>query len=387
MWQILLQAGVGGRSTLDGLTILLLGLGSIIAFGLWAWWLTKREKKPFGEVLSVMAVHQNESIFVFIVMAIFFSEAVLAASVTPPGETPPPPLARFISHTVISICGAVASVTLIRDMASAFEKGLDWKSRIARTFVLSGVFILAIGIPIANAALIAAGLGEDLEFRLFLVDKFFFWVSEEEFLAEVRFYGGGYDYQSWSNLSYIMKTTAVLTMVHMLITIIEGFRNVSSEDRRRILFDNPYLTPEDKEKEEKQKAREEAKKGAEGSTFGEQRAMDKVDENLKFLLHRCDYTKSEELDPVLKAAKNNLYKAIKSASDRIYLAVKIAELRTEATAMDNRTDLSEDTRKTLKAELRTKIRTLFENKPKPASGKQEDLGLGVQLKGGNRTKK
>ncbi len=359
--------------------ILLLGLGSLISFAIWAWWLTKREKKPFGEVMSVMAVHQNESIFVFMTVLIFFAEAIVAASVHPPGEVPAPPLGRFLSHIIISTVGTVASVTLIKDIASVFEPKLDWVSRFARIFVVGGVGMFAVGTPLANGMLIAAGLGEDLKFYLFLLDYFTFGVSDEDFAyVVVTKYGGSPSYSSWSSMSYVLKTSVVMMFCHMAIPILEGFRNISSPERRSILFRNPYITDKEIEDAKKKAEREKKNKDDSAATEGEKRYAEKLDENLLFLLQRLRYNKDDDAIPGILKECNKILDKLPTTELKIKLASRIGALVNECKTLDGE-KLEKVEREEKKSKLKRKIRALFENDPK--ADKIENKGFGLTLKG------
>lgn len=367
--------------------ILLLGLGSLITFGLWAWYITKREKKDFGEIMSILAANKSESIFVGIVILIFFSEAVLAASVHPPGEMPPPPLARFLSHLSISIVGTVASVAFVKEIASIFEKGLDAASIVVRIFIVAGIAILALGVPLGNAMLIAAGLGEDMKFYLFCMDYLTLGVDDTDFYLIVAKYGGNSSYQSWGAMSYVMKTTIFLTMSHILISIIEGLRNVSSKQRRSLLFapakseegddKDKKKKKEEKTPEQKRKERKERDEDYE-MTKGEERTVDELEENLEFLLGRMKYEKGEKMDNMVDTASKALY-SIKRAEDRVRFCGKIATIVADCKTTDKDKSLSEEEKKNKKHKQRTKIRALFEGAPD--APKLEDRGLGCTLQG------
>ena len=365
--------------------ILLLGLGSLISFFIWAWYLTRREKKPFGEVLSLMAVHQNESIFVAVVIIIFFAEAVLAASVHAPGEMLTPPLPRFISHVIISVCGTVASVTFIKDFASVFEPKLDWASRIARTIIVGGISLLALGIPLGNAVLISAGLGEDLKFYLFVVDYFNPFIDDYEFNAIVRHYGGPINYQSWGAMSYVLKTTCFLTACHVIMSVVEGARNMGSPERRKKLFSNPYEEPKKEEYGKDIDKKKEDRKERDDSyapTPGEKRAEEALEENLRKLLSRIRY-RDEELEEKVKKARSILYdtKVCPKAEHRVKLSAMIMNLVNQTKQLDLDKSLSKEDKADKNNRLKSKIRRLFASSPKATE--IDKMGLGMMLKGDN----
>lgn len=382
-----------GEAFLDRTTITVVGLATILAFMVWAWYITRREKKPFGEIISVMLVHHRESLFIGVVLVIYLAEAMLAASVHPANQTLPNPLARFISHFAISITGMAASVSFVRECAAVFEPKIDAGSIAARSVVAIISLILAWTIPVLNATLIAAGLGEDLKFSLFMADYFFFWISQEEFQRMVTYYGGALDYRSWAGMSYVLKTTIGLTGVHMFITIQEGFQNLSDKVRRQWLFTNPYMTEEDRKaaikKAEDDKKREERKENKDGAsaTSGENRKLNEAEENIKYILKRFNYD-GDDLTRVFKEATKALWETIQNRSqvDALTVSTKISELVNKFKELDKRTDITDGERERQNNELLHRTRTLFEKSPKPDSKKVEDVGLGIQLKG-NKGKK
>jgi uncharacterized protein YxeA len=367
-------------------TILLLGLGTLLAFGVWAWYLVKRENKPFGEIFNIMLVHQNESILVGLTLLIFFAEAVLAATVHPPGEIPPPPFARFVSHLAISVAGITANVTLMKQFARIFEPNIDAVSRTARVVLTFSLFIMAAGIPIVNCMLISAGLGQDLKFNLFVMDWNPF-VSEEYYRAEIlRFGGDPTTYRPWAAMSYAMKTTVAMTLIHVNVGFVMGLYNLASQDRRQLVFSNPYAKEEKKEAkddkkkesdEDKRKRREEQQ--AYDEMPAEERHREEATNNIVYLLRRMRYDKEKDVKHLADLATKALY-SIKLPADRVKMAARIAALRTECATFDaKKKSMSEDDKANGAAKLRKKIRNLFESSP--SATKFEEKGLGVTLKG------
>lgn len=365
-------------------TILLLGLGTLLAFGAWAYYLVKREKKPFGEIFNVMLVHQNESILVAVTLLIFFAEAVLAATVHPPGEIPPPPFARFISHLAISIVGITANVTLMKQFARVFEPKIDAVSRFARVLLTGSLFLMATGIPLANCVLISAGLGQDLKLELFLMSWNPFVTSYELSAVIQKFGGDPTQYRPWAAMSYAMKTTVVMTVLHTWVGVIMGLYNLASQERRKEVMSNPYA-PKDEKKddkkdkktdEEKRKEREERKEYE--PMEGEKRADEESESNLIYLLRRMRYEGSD-LDKMVKLASKAHY-SMANSGERIRFAARIAAMRDECETFDKKKgSLGEAEKSAQAAVLRKKIRVLFESSPSAA--KERDRGLGITLQG------
>ena len=97
---------------------MIFGISVIVIFGFWLKKLTKKyEDLTIGEILSMVIVHESETVFMFVTIFINLSEAILAASITPTGETPPNPLSRFLSHTLISSGAIAAGIALFRTVS------------------------------------------------------------------------------------------------------------------------------------------------------------------------------------------------------------------------------------------------------------------------------
>lgn len=347
---------------------LILGSVAIVGFGLWAWYLTKKHNKPIGEILATLAVKGSESYFVVFVILIFVMEALVAATLTPPGENAPNPLARWGSHMLISMGGAIASVTFTRDVAAIFEKGIDGVDRFVRFCIVFIVFGLAFGIPIGNIMLIAAGAGEDLQLQLYSYANNPF-VSNEEWQQALSFYELPHNYSAWGGMSYILKTTVILTGIHVTVSILEALRNMSSKERRGMIFGT-------KEQEKEREKKEEDKKDEKKDDKKEDKKEEPLEVNLKHLLRRMGYDEKDELDKMIKLASTKLY-SIKDRDLQAHMAIRLGKLVNESRDID---DISDDNKKQReKGALRKRIREFFSNSPKESD--KNEMGLGISLKG------
>lgn len=373
-------------------TVFILAGATLAAFIAWAYYATKRENKPFGEVWNVMVVHQVESFLVVVTLMLFLAEAVLAATVHPPGEFPPPAIARFLSHFTISLAGMAANITLMKQFARIFEKDIDRVSLVARILLVFSLGMLAVGVPIMNGLFIAAGMGEDLKFYLFLQDFFNPFCSDSELADMVIKYGGNpSEYRTYGAMPYALKVNVGLMYVHIFIAIIAGLFNLASQDRRKLVFSNPYQKKEegggkekkgdnksDEEKREERRKRDEEYKGMPG----EERHREMAEENLLYLLRRMRYEPGKQLDRLLDDATEALY-AMRKHEHRIKMAARIASLRSECETFDSQKKSMSNADKDSGAEkLRKKIRKLFESSP--SESRVENQGLGVTLKGGKK---
>ncbi len=362
--------------TMDAGIIIILGLLAVAGLGLWLWSLKRKyPKMPLGEILSMVFVKDSETIFVISTILINFSEAVMAASIHPVGETPPNPLARILSHTLISFVAISAGVTLIRDMAKIFVKNIDGAQRTGRVFKVVLVLAAALGLPIVNMYIIANGLHESVPLGLFMASWNPF-VSSEELAVAVAYYGLPPNYAFWDGLSYVMCTTVALTGTHMLLVGIEGFNNMDSTNKVRY---DAMFQGIDHEPEKKDDKKRDDKKGGEKPKDddvmpAEERMIEKVSDNVVFLLKRVGYS-GEQLEHIRVTATGKIDKM--GLSDQGKMSERLAQLVNSARTIDTQ-QLKDEDKKAKKKELEAKIRSIFGDSPKlPDINKR---GLGITLK-------
>jgi hypothetical protein len=363
----------------NGMLIIFFGLLAIAALVFWMWRLRKKyPKMPMGEILSMVFVKDSETIFIFSCILINFSEAVMAASIHPAGETPPNPLARILSHGLISFVAISAGVTLIRDMAKIFVKKIGTSQVVARLFKVILVTTAAIGLPIVNMYLIANGLNESIALSLFMASWNPF-VSDAQLAQVLTFYNLPPNYSYWDGLSYVMSTTVALTGAHMLLVGIEGFNNMDSTNKVRFnkMFegledDNEKGEKDDKGKDKGDKGKDDKEKDI---MEAEKRLLEKVKDNLSYLLRRVGYS-GEGLTQNRDTAAGKLDKMV--LQEQAKMAERIAQLVNASKTLDSQTDLKDEEKKKKKKEIEDKIRSLFGNSPKEAD--LEKRGFGITLK-------
>lgn len=364
----------------NGLLIVFFALLAIAGLVLWFWRLKKKyPKMPLGEILSMVFVKDSETIFIISCILINFSEAVMAASIHPVGETPPNPIARFLSHGLISFVAISAGVTLIRDMAKIFVKKIGATQIIARTLKVLLVTTAALGLPVVNMYLISNGLHESVPLSLFMASWNPF-ISDTELAKALIMYDLPPNYSFWDGLSYVMSTTVCLTGAHMLLVGIEGFNNMDSTNKVRYnkMFEG---IPDEEEKEgEKDKDKGEKDKGDKDKgdkdiMDAEKRLIEKVKDNLSFLLRRVGYS-GEGLTQNRDTAAGKLDKMV--LQEQAKMAERLAILVNAAKTLDNQTDLKDDEKKKKKKEIEDKIRSLFGNSPKETD--LDKRGFGITLK-------
>lgn len=343
-----------GQNLFADWTVMVLGAVTLALIGGWIWLVTRKSKASAGEVVATLMVTKNETIFMVIITLIYIAEAMLAATVHPEGQIAPHPMARFITHLGISVAGLVANLTLVRDIASIAEKGVDPASRVFRFGVMMGVAFLSLAIPYYNAELISSGIGEDIPFQLYIY-SLYPGVSSEEINSIAEAYGYSTPYNAWAALSYVMKTTWRLTVIHLVLSGVEAFRNMSSKERRGMLFlteaQRAEIYGEEEEAEEEDKDKKKKKKKDKKK---DKEDDDIISKNIEFLLRRVGYS-GDKLTSQTKLAVQRLSKL--DEEKNFAVAGSILDLKAKAEKIDKETDKDRKAKK--KETLLQDIRTLF----------------------------
>ena len=107
----------------------------------------------------------------------------------------------------------------------------------------------------------------------------------------------------------------------------------------------------------------------------EKRLLEKVKDNLSFLLRRVGYS-GESLNQNRDTATGKLDKMV--LQEQAKMAERISQLVNAARTRDAQTNLKDDEKKKQKKELETKIRELFGNSPKDPN--LDKRGFGITLK-------
>ena len=225
-------------------------LGCALLGGMIYWFreLQKKQGRPIGEILTIGAVTQIETLLMFLTMITYGSEAMTAANVSVEGHVMPNIMARMALHMVISFVGWLCEVTLARDLASVFEKGLDSGSRIARIALALFVILFTIKVPLWNLELIAANLGQDATFGLYLY-SLVPWHSAKDVSDLCVLYGYPANYSPWANLEPILRASFIATYVTVGLAAIAGLRNIGSKERRSLVFGTLMKGSDDKKKD------------------------------------------------------------------------------------------------------------------------------------------
>lgn len=324
-------------------------------------WLAYKEKRPLGEVASLKAVTNNETILMFASFITYTSESMTAANVSTGDHIMPNIFARMLLHFVISFVGWVCELTLMRDIGSLFESGLDRKSLFARCALVFLVAFFAIRVPFWNLELIAANLGQSVTYDLFIYSLLPDWWTGE--MTEY-YVSAGYpaNYYPWGNLEPILQASIVATYVTLGLAFIAGLRNISSPDRRSILFG---AKKEEEKKDESKDKKEEAKNKAEAG-------KPQLEKLLKFYGYE-----DSELQSKLEAAYTILA-GITDTSKQGKIGIRSVQLVDKIAKIKDTKYSSEGAKKDAEDKLKEEIKVFFGN-----SHKIEDpakAGLSTTLK-------
>lgn len=352
-------------------------LGCALLGGMIYWFreLQKKQGRPIGEILTIGAVTQIETLLMFLTMITYGSEAMTAANVSVEGHVMPNIMARMALHMVISFVGWLCEVTLARDLASVFEKGLDSGSRIARIALALFVILFTIKVPLWNLELIAANLGQDATFGLYLY-SLVPWHSAKDVSDLCVLYGYPANYSPWANLEPILRASFIATYVTVGLAAIAGLRNIGSKERRSLVFGTLMKGSDDKKKDTGgTKGKEQKKEEAE-------KAKDALRRNLEFLIKRIGYKDSDKIESLTeKAYANYTRRHTADMGVEAAMAARIATLVTGAQSIDSGTykigSITYNDKKAANDALIEAIMKLFGNSPNEA--KIEEKGLGVTL--------
>lgn len=347
-----------GNNSLVGIILGVLLFGAMFGYLLW---LAYKEKRPLGEVASLKAVTNNETILMFASFVTYTSESMTAANVSTGDHIMPNIFARMLLHFVISFVGWVCELTLMRDIGSLFEKNLDTKSIMARVALVGLVAYFAVRVPFWNLELIAANLGQSVTYDLFIYSLLPDWWTGD---MTTYYVAAGYpaNYYPWGNLEPILQASIVATYVTLGLAFIAGLRNISSPDRRSILFGEKKESKENKEEEKKEEKKEDK------PTPGKP--------NLKKLLEFYGYT-GADLDSKLEAA----YKILADIQDKTKqgrLGIRATQLVDSISTIKETKYSSSTGRKDAETALREKIKEFFGNSHKIDDANK--AGLSTTLK-------
>ncbi len=364
----------------NNLVITILGLLTIGIIGYWLYRIDKAHPNmKLGEILAAKGVDNNETVFAIVIAGIFLSEAIFAATIHPKDEQQLSPVARFMAHFLISVAGTVASITAVRDIVAIFLPNISATRRFTSTVVALSVLLLSLIVPIINAMLIAGGLDEDVNLQLFLIDWF---NSDEVYKKACLYYGLTENYSSWGGMSYAMQATCAATAVHFSLTWIEGWRNINSPTRLRLLIERISAEEEEAAKILKDKAKpkadpEKKKPKADSEPMAAQeRHVEKIKDNLTFVLKRIGYS-DETLTKQVNSAAARL-DSIKESSAKFSMATRLASIVLESKTHDSRNWDDDGEKATNRKKIEKSIYAYFEGPIKEED--PDKKGLGITLK-------
>lgn len=350
---------------------MIFGISVIVIFGFWLKKLTKKyEDLTIGEILSMVIVHESETVFMFVTIFINLSEAILAASITPTGETPPNPLSRFLSHTLISSGAIAAGIALFRTVSGIFKPDMSAGQRVVKAVLALTLTIAALGIPYLNMRIIANGLHESLQLQLFVISINPF-ISTDTLIKTYIYYHLPATYDPWDGMSYVMCTTVSLTGVHLLMVLIEGLHVLDSSNvtRTKIVFGDRK-----KESVNKKEAKKENKEENDYEEKGEKRHNAKIETNIELCLKFLNYS-GDKLNNIKNTALGKLTQ-IDNTRTRAQLASRLANIVTEIATI--KSIGSADEKKKRKEKIEHNIIELFKGNPRETDGNK--VGFGIDVK-------
>lgn len=369
--------------------ILALGLACLAGLGYMFWSMNKKYPNlKKGEIMSALAVDEHETFFILFILLLGLGDGISAASAHPEGQQLQNPLARIILHVGMFGVESIASVTVVRDIASCFIKQ-EWRYRIWKIVGTLLVLAVAVGLPYLTLSLTASGLDADFAFDMwkYSIDPRISWDEYQSVVDQYGLAADGRPYRAYDHLPLQLKLGIGSAVVRALLLAIEGVRNVASPTRSRLLFKR--LEDEIKEEEARLKGeKEEAKKGDPASDTGDASGKSKeVPKNARFLLSRLEYSGSK-LDGFVSEAEKAIDR-IKDETEKGTMSARMAQLVSRANQI--KTITNADDKKAKNAELKKDIIKFFSGKvivdvdKRPAGVKQADYlkeaGLGLQVKG------
>lgn len=356
------------------LTIIFLVLFLALGGGLW-YMKRKYPEETLGEIISIIFQREIWTIQIATMFIIGLAEAGMAASFHITGQAETNPLIRFISHLTIAIvytAGQLSVAPAAVRMFSAFKE----KSYMKAFFHVCGFFttlIIALGLPVANLALIANGIGETDKLQIFW---YYIISNHDEFQAFLQMAGLPENYKPFGSISYVLATSSVLTLiVHPILGLSDSILTITHGGLRSSkLLANPVIKEKELSKDEKKKKTEEVKeaqKDVKDVLEEKKKASDDFMGNIEFLLTRLGYDKGRHA-----TAFNEQLRKVKTVMDGVkeektkgVYAEKIAKFRSSYVEMDK----NKNTSKEAYHKLDMEVFNMFQMSPKHG-------GYGVSLK-------
>jgi hypothetical protein len=342
-----------------------IGLASLIALIYLFWNLKKNNPdKKLGELLSRETIKNNEFILEAILMVLFLSEAMTAATVISGDQNQGFAFGRFLMHMSISFVGAVCAITLVRDIASMFEKKSHFGFYINNFLIAIILASIAFYVPFFNVQAIASNLNSSYEFQEWIYKWTHSDAAYNTYLIKHRF---PEIRDVFAEFETVLKVSIGQGVLHIAVTILLGLRATSTAGRLKALMDKEEEG--DKKKEEKKEEKNEDKSD-EKKKDPEKGLADLVE----FLLRRIGYSDTTKIANIITQVNGALEKL--SQTDRAVIGTNLGNLRIAAMKVDSTKDPTEKGK--AKASHKKDIVKIFTNKP--TESKPEDKGLGINVK-------
>lgn len=336
-----------------------------------------------GEVISSLAVDENEIIFICGIIGAGIGDAIIVASTHGANSVMMNPLGRIILHLSFFLVETVASITLVRDIASCFMKtAWRWRSWKIVTTILIGIAVFMI--PFWTLSIAASNLGADFEWDMW---KYSLSANATEWSNAIQYYkleANGVPYRAFDHVPVPLKLLLFSAGVRFLLLAIEGSRNVGSPARSRILFER--LEQEMADENERMAKKKEEKKD-EKKDEGKAEDKDQLKSNIKYCLNRLGYD-GPKLDQFIGLATKAL-DSIKEDSIKAGMSARMAQFVTRGSKIK----VMEGTAKAkANEELKKDIRDFFSgpvSPTRPTNMSDADYvkikGLGLSIKEGGKS--
>lgn len=366
----------------DDLVIILVGTAFLAAAIFGAWRLSKDLKgMDFGEATAALAVDKHETIFVLCLFMLFIFSAVTAASVRSVGEDALNPLARIGSHILFQVIVCVCTITLVRDFITLFAPYIPWRERLIRalfSFALlgAGTYFAYLNLEIAVRA-----AGKMYEFELV---KYRFWNGQAAYESFLISNGESPKVRASDLLPTAIHILIAELQAHVILVLIEGFRNAISKSRRDMLWEKIYRELKINPVDGKSLA------GAgpinpsnqQNPTPGQQRQAKELPKNAKFMLNRLGYD-GAKLDTMTKEVESAILR-IKDQDTRLEASTRLAKFVIDARTIDsgNAADKAAKNDALLK-----EVIAFFQGPVVGSDGKElpgDKIGLNLSIKGGGK---
>lgn len=350
-------------------------------------YLQYRHKKPFGEVLTVIAAEQSEQVFILLTAIAFLAEAWTAASVHVEGIILPNPLSRFMLHMFIAVIGFVAPLTMFREATFVFapkSMNIDFTTRAFKLLIFFLLLSISIGSPYANLVLLSGNIGESQKLSLFFANNHPL-ISDVAYATYLQNLGYPTSYDAFSSLNPSLQASVTVSIFHVTLIFLASLQAIASPSRRKMLILNAQLSEqrfnadmdkatktlkEEEKKKKDEKEKEEKDKPAPNvggkappnpPMRGEEKAIDTVKDNISSLLQYYGYTEAAKRHNVSEEAYKRLYKIHdKDVQLALNIAARIASLVANVDTLTRGvSNATEEAR--MKADTMAGIKAIFEN--------------------------